>query len=184
MKRAEGATQLEYFQLFDRCFFSVRVAMALQLRLRRAPAEGRSAIEPERERERAEPLDCEEPLDREDGDREPSDRDLVEADRDRERDREVASLPVFLRTLNDVALGASALPGPPPAELPTLRELLARVTAEPLPSARPRPAAGALRARLAGSATLPALTLPPRRTPPRPASLGLALRRATGPPPR
>ena len=32
------AGKLEYFRLFDRCFFSVRVTTALELRLRRSPA--------------------------------------------------------------------------------------------------------------------------------------------------
>ena len=171
-ERAEShERRMDYFHLFDRCFFAVRVATALQLRLRRAPAEGRA----EAEAERAETLDRE-------TDRDPPDREAAEADR--ERDREPASLPVFLRTLNDVSASASALPGPAPAELPTLRELLARVTADTAPAARPRPTASDLRARLAGSATAQALTLPPRPGPSRPALPGLPLRRATGPPRR
>ena len=40
-REAEGAEdaarKLEYFRLFDRCFFAVRVATALELRLWRAP---------------------------------------------------------------------------------------------------------------------------------------------------
>lgn len=38
-ERAEDAARrLEYFRLFDRCFFAVRVATALELRLWRTPA--------------------------------------------------------------------------------------------------------------------------------------------------
>ncbi|HET6970310.1 MAG TPA: hypothetical protein VFH92_04230, partial [Phenylobacterium sp.] len=39
----DAAQQIEYFNLFDRCFFSVRVATALELRLRQAPAAPREA---------------------------------------------------------------------------------------------------------------------------------------------
>lgn len=167
-ERAEDvARKLEYFELFERCFFSVRVATALELRLRRE--------------QRAEPLKDREtladPAEREDIEREESDRDPRE--RDREGDRERASLPVLLKTLGGAAADAAALPGPQPAALLTLRELLAHAASTP--SASPRPP-GALRARLAGSVTVPSLT---------PTSLaragpGLAPppRRATGPPRR
>jgi hypothetical protein len=86
--------------------------------------------------------------------------------------------------LNGVVAAAEALPGPPPAELPTLRELLQRVgatsatvavPASPGPAGRPsslRPPAspaGPLRARLSGgTATLSPIRLPgspPRATP-------------------
>ena len=41
---AQGTDRwLEYFNAFDRCFFAVRVATALQLRLNRTPAEPREA---------------------------------------------------------------------------------------------------------------------------------------------
>ena len=70
-------------------------------------------------------------------------------------------------------------PGPEPAELPTLRELLATAGASPAPAEQPRP--GALRARLAGSAATAVATLD-RPTEAKPAIL--PLRRATGPPPR
>jgi hypothetical protein len=36
----DTARTLEYFRLFDRCFFAVRVATALELRLQRTPAAG------------------------------------------------------------------------------------------------------------------------------------------------
>jgi len=168
-ERAEDhARKIEYFELFERCFFSVRVATALELRLRRPQA----AFEPSTDREA---LDSSE---REETDREEPDRDPRE--RDREGDRERASLPVLLKTLNGVADAAAALPGPAPAALLTLRELLAHATSPPSTPIRPP---GALRARLAGSATVPILApAAPAR-----AKSGLSpppLRRATGPPRR
>ena len=160
------ARGLECFQLFDRCFFSVRVAMGLQLRLGQAGP----ALAPERDdhRERAEPSDR----------NTARERDI----RERERDREVesASIPLFLKTLQGVAAEASAMTGPPPAALPTLRELLAQITSTPTTPAKP---AAGLRARLATSATAPTLTLPPATGPGRP-TLGVPLHRATGPPRR
>jgi len=180
----EAARTLEYFRLFDRCFFAVRVATALELRLRRAPerAELREASVgrdsqcesdgPEREGAEA---------DRPDGN-EPAGRGRDERDRDRDREAEPASLPVLLRTLDGVAVDAAALPGPQPAALPTLRELLAHVRSdEPAPAAAAKSAAS-LRARLAGSGAAQALVL----APPRPSGSGggLVVRRATGPPRR
>lgn len=151
--------QVELFKLFDRCFFSVRVGIALELRLRKELAT-RSA--PEREAPEREAPERERP---EAGERSDA---LRYDERDREREVERASLPLLLRTLESVAADA-ALPGPPPAELPNLRELLAQVRgAEPTPPARP--AKPPLRARLTGSATLPPIYESPR------------LRRATGPP--
>jgi len=180
----EAARTLEYFRLFDRCFFAVRVATALELRLRRAPerAELREASVgrdsqcesdgPEREGAEA---------DRPDGN-EPAGRGRDERDRDRDREAEPASLPVLLRTLDGVAVDAAALPGPQPAALPTLRELLAHVRSdEPAPAAAAKSAAS-LRARLAGSGAAQALVL----APPRPSGSGggFVVRRATGPPRR
>jgi len=166
--------RLEMFQLFDRCFFAVRVATALKLRLRREsgwaqarePAgEAEVLDEPEApERERPEPAEPE--------------RERFEADRDRETER--ASLPVFLKTLQGVAADAAALPGPGPAELPRLRDLLARATAAPEP-ARPEPRAP-LRDRLAGGSAAVAVATAPR--PPASPRPFLAGRRATGPPRR
>ena len=178
----EAARKLEYFRLFDRCFFAVRVATALELRLRRAPerAELREAsvgrdsqCESEPEREGAED-------DRPDG-HESAGRGRDERDRDRDREAEPASLPVLLRTLDGVAVDAAALPGPQPAALPTLRELLAHVRSdEPAPAAAK--SAASLRARLAGSGAAQALVL----APPRPSGSGggFVVRRATGPPRR
>lgn len=159
--------RLELFSAFDRAFFSVRVGIALQLRLRReaaVPAER----ETEREDERAEPLELD-----------PAEAGERYTERDRDRDVERASFPVFLRTLEGVADAAARLPGPPPAELPTLRELLAQVAPAPeFAAARARPQA-ALRARLTGSAA--SVRLAPStagRAPPG----ALGRRRATGPP--
>lgn len=175
-READWKRKLELFNLFDRCFFSVRVAIALQLRQRR---EGTMRYDVARaeglEIERPEPLETEAPERAE---------TLTCDERDRDRETERASLPLLLATLSGVAQDAAALPGPAPAELPTLRELLARVGAEPAPPRRPGPKTNPetnpvpLRARLAGSAGL-ALAIPPL-----PASPARPLRRATGPPPR
>ena len=178
-ERAEDtARQLEYFRLFDRCFFSVRVAIALELRLSRAPA--MASVEALAERDE----DLDDRADPTEGERAESDtrfeRERFETDRDRERETERASLPVLLRTLHGIAADAAALPGPEPAALPTLRELLAHVAEGSAPSPAQHKTSD-LRARLAGSGA--ALTL---ERPPRPAgsSSGLAVRRATGPPRR
>jgi hypothetical protein len=175
------ADKLQYVQLFDRCFFAVRVGIALELRLereaRRAGASRHSddlAARAERdppEDERAEPLELERP------------ETLEYTERDREREAEGASLPLLLRTLEAVAADAKALPGPPPAALPTLQDLLARFSSGPVPAPRPG-GARPLRARLTGSAAALAarpaaaqtLTLSP---PPRAPSMA---RGATGPP--
>jgi hypothetical protein len=154
---------LPYFNAFDRCFFSVRVATALQLRLAHAPAEPREAAS-----DRKTLIERPNPPETEDHDR---DRDPDDRDRDRETER--ASLPILLRTLEGVVADTATLPDPKPAELLTLRELLAHAKAEP------RPAAQSLRARLAGSG---AATAPPPRSPASNVAQVLAARRATGPP--
>ena len=163
-----SAKGLEYFHLFDRCFFSVRVSIGLQLRLRQA--ERTSSTELEELRECADSTERDTQTTR--------DRDPIE----RERDREVepASISVFLKTLQGVAADAANLPGPPHSALPTLQELLAQITSAPAPPAKP---AVGLRARLATSATAPTLTLPPATGPKRP-TLVVPLHRATGPPRR
>jgi hypothetical protein len=172
----DAARTLEYFRLFDRCFFAVRVATALELRLGRAPAmvSGEALAERDDLDDRADPSEGE----RADSDTNPE-RERLEAgrDRDREREAEPASLPVLLRTLDGVAADAAALPGPEPAALPTLRELLAHVAPEPPPT----PLKTDLRARLAGSGAAVTLQLAPR---PARSPGGLAVRRATGPPRR
>ena len=152
------AGDLKAFELFERCFFAVRVATALQLRLWQTPSAVRDAGAARADRPDA-----------------ALDRGLArDRDTDRDREREPASLPLLLKTLEAVAEDAAALPGPAPAELPTLRELLAQLTSAP---AKPTPG---LRARLAGSSTAPLVTVPqPTRTSPI-----LALHRATGPPRR
>lgn len=186
-ERAEDpGRQLEYVQLFDRCFFSVRVAIALELRLRREPLASRPASRVGRE-------DLSIHVERDPSEREPREddaagRDAPErfAERDRERERETASLPLLLRTLSAVVTDAATLPGPEPSALPSLRELLARITSVPTgetpitPRPIPRPSGTGLRARLAGSTTAPVMTLPSRARPP--AGFALPARRATGPP--
>jgi len=165
---ADMARKIEFFQLFDRCGFCVRVSIALELRLERTPAA------------RPEPRDAK--TDREDlVDRENlADRpDRYEPEYDRERDRETerASLPILLRTLEGVVADASRLPGPPPADLLTLRELLAKVKAEPpapfasQPTPKPRPAISD-----------PATAVVTMRRPASNVGEILAARRATGPP--
>ncbi len=182
-----AADKLQYFQLFDRCFFAVRVGIALELRLaREAGRAGASLVREHRDDladraerdppgdERAEPLELERP-------------ETLEYT-ERERETERASLPLLLRTLGGVAADAAALPGPPPVALPTLQDLLARFSSdavtEPRPTPNPSPGAGGqpLRARLTGSAAALAarpatgqtLTLSPPAT--------RDLRGATGPP--
>jgi hypothetical protein len=132
---------LDYFNAFDRCFFAVRVSIALQLRLNRTPAEAR---EPATDRETL--------IERPD----PSEADRGHDERDRDRETERASLPILLRTLEGVVADAETLPGPEPAELPTLRELIAHAKAAPSPSAARPSTAQSLRSRLTGSgATAP-----------------------------
>ena len=168
----DHARKLEYVQLFDRCFFSVRVAIGLQLRLRREPGLRIDERQDLRVRAERDPPDAD-PAERTESD--------FEYERDREREAEPASLPVLLKTLGGIAADAAALAGPEPAALPTLRELLAQMTSEP-PAAPARSATGGLRARLAGSATAAVTILAP------PSPRGLRgvppIRRATGPPRR
>jgi hypothetical protein len=119
------------------------------------------------EDERAEPLELE-----------PRER-LDYTDRDRDREAEAASLPLLLRTLEAVAADAATLPGPPPAALPTLQDLLAQFSSNA--GAAPGPGgAPPLRARLAGSVAGQTLTF----SPPVPPMVrgGPRLRGATGPP--
>ena len=161
-ERSQGKAMLEACERFDRCFFSVRMGIALKLRLSRAPPVYREA-ESEREpteRERSDHHAAAEPLERE---------------RDRETER--ASVPLLLNALEAVAADAASLPGPAPAALLSLRELLATFSSAPSSApartpitAPPRPS-GDLRTRLtASSASI--LTIPPPR------------RHATGPPRR
>uniref|UniRef100_UPI00286A6F5B hypothetical protein n=1 Tax=Phenylobacterium sp. TaxID=1871053 RepID=UPI00286A6F5B len=98
-------------------------------------------------------------------------------ERERDRETERASLPILLRALEGVVADAAALPDPKPAELLTLRELLAHAKAEPGASSSPQN----LRARLTGSL---AATAPPPRSPASNVGQVLAARRATGPPRR
>jgi len=168
---------LAYFKAFDRCFFALRVATALQLRLKRTPTEPReAATDREALIERSDPPEA---VDSETDGRE-RDRGYDERDRDRETER--ASLPILLRTLEGVVTDSAALPGPEPAALPTLRELLAHAKAGAAPaSAAPR-STQSLRARLTGSVAAEA----PPPTPRLASNVGqvLAARRATGPPRR
>ena len=170
-EKAQGTDQwLQYFNAFDRCFFSMRVSISLQLRLKRTPAEPREAAS-----------DREDLIDRPDPPETDSEREERYDERDRDRETERASLPILLRTLEGVVADAEQLPGPEPAELPTLRELIAHAKATPSPDA-PR-TAQSLRSRLTGSG---AATPPPSPTRNLASNVGqiLAARRATGPPRR
>ncbi len=162
-ERSHGKAMLEACERFDRCFFSVRMGIALQIRLRRA-----------------EPVYREVESEREPTEREPSDHHTATEPLERERDRETerASVPLLLNALETVAADAALLSGPAPAALLTLRELLAtfssapaqtKVLARVVPSPKP---AGDLRIRLAATASASILTIPPPR------------RHATGPPRR
>ena len=162
-ERTQGKAMLEACERFERCFFSVRMAIGLQLRLRQPMPVQRAA---ESERERAE--------------RDPSDHhtraDPIERERERERETERASAPLLLKTLETVTADAALLPGPVPAALLTLRELLAKFSStpahSPVPTATPPPRpTGDVRTRLAATTSTSVLTAAP-------------LRRATGPPGR
>src|SRR5579859_6087687 len=175
-EKAQGTDGwLAYFNAFDRCFFAVRVATALQLRLDRTPAgPHEAATHREDLMERADPPEAE-------------DRDRGYDERDRDRETERASLPILLRTLEGVAADAETLPGAEPAELLTLRELIAHAKAAPSPSAAQPRTAQSLRSRLAGSGA--AQAPPPKAhlaSPHLASNVGqvLAARRATGPPRR
>jgi len=162
--------KLQLFDAFHRSFASVRLSIALAMRLRRE-AQAPARVETERD-------ERDEALERSD----PSERPERYDERDRDRESERASLPLLLRTLERVADDAQALM-PQAAELPSLRELLDRVRAQPA-AASPSPATAQspLRARLSGGTA--ALTLPP---PPRsglPGLPGASPRRSTGPPRR
>jgi len=165
--------KLQLFDAFHRSFASVRLSIALAMRV------GREAHVPmriqteraEREAERAEALE------RPDHPERPERSD----ERDRDRETERASLPVLLRTLKGVANDAQALT-PQAAELPSLRELLDRVRAQPAPPSPPSSPV-ALRARLSGGTAAVTLAPPPRSGPSGPPGLpGAPFRRSTGPP--
>ena len=87
MRRASSGR----FRLFDRCFFSVRVAIALELRLERAPAASPGGTPAERDEDLADRAD---PSEDERADSETSlERERFEADRDRARGREGSNGP-------------------------------------------------------------------------------------------
>jgi hypothetical protein len=185
-ERAEDIDRkIAFFQLFDRCGFAVRVGIALELRLERMaaarpqPREAASDREDLRDRETLADHDPPDRADRRNPGYVPE--YAPEYDRERDRERERASFPSLIRALDGVVAAAAALPGPEPADLAPLRELLVRMKAGPPASAaskvKPRPSA-----RLAAAGA--ALARPPA---PRLASnVGqvLAARRATGPPRR
>ena len=162
--------KIQFAQLFDRCAFSVRVGIALELRLERTFAVRPAARVPASDRE---DLEREVLADRDPPER--ADRFDPEYDRERDRETEQASFPVLIRALDGVVAGAAELPGPEPAELLTLRELLARMKAQPPPPEPGRKAPLAAAAMVAG---------PPARRPASNVAEVLAARRATGPPRR
>ena len=175
-EKAQGTDGwLAYFNAFDRCFFAVRVATALELRLNRTPAEPREAAA-----DREALIDRADPPETPESETDGHDRDRGYDERDRDRETERASLPILLRTLEGVAADAETLPAAEPAELLTLRELIAHAKAAPSPAQTET--AQNLRSRLTGSGA--ALAPPPR--PHLASNVGqvLAARRATGPPRR
>jgi hypothetical protein len=188
-EKAQGTDGwLAYFNAFDRCFFGVRVATALQLRLDRTPAEPReAATDREVLVDRAEPAETPDSETRE-SETDGRERDRGYDERDRDRETERASLPILLRTLETVAADAEMLPGAAPAELVTLRELIAHAKAAPSP--RPAETAQSLRSRLTGSGGALAGAPRPQLGPHLASNVGqiLAARRApsraTGPPRR
>lgn len=158
--------KLTLFDAFHRSFASVRLSIALALRLRQ-DARRTGAIETERaETEHLETEHAERP----------------EREDDRDRETERATFPLLLRTLGRVADDAEALL-PEAAELPTLRELLHRVVAQPAPPARPParpPGATPLRSRLSSGAAALTLSRSQRLS----GLVGAPPRRSTGPPRR
>ncbi|WP_337186901.1 hypothetical protein [Phenylobacterium sp.] len=175
-ERAETTAQrVAAYEIFNRCFFSVRVAIALDLRLRQ---EARRVAAPAASEGEA--------PEQESPEQETPEREPPEQERYDERDREVerASFPLLLRTLEGVAADAEArLPGPPPAELPALRELLARVTAASRDGPPHRsPAPTARRNHLGGSASYAASPAPSAASVPTSPPKGPARRWPTDPP--
>jgi len=165
----DGKARAELFLLFERCYFAIRVSTALELRLKRQG--GREDREPATDRERL--IDPPE--------REERDDSFDDTERERDRETERASFPILLKALDGVVTDASARPGPQPAELPKLRDLLAHARSQPAATAPPRPKATAcLRSRLtgAGAAAPPA----PERRPASNVGEVLARRRARRPP--
>jgi len=167
---SDGKARAKLFLLFERCYFAIRVSTALELRLKRQW--GREDREPATDRERL--IDPPEREERDDS------LDYTERERDRETER--ASFPLLLKALDGVVADAAARPGPQPAELPKLRDLLAHArSSQPTAGAPPRPTPTAtLRSRLtgAGAAAPPA----PERRPASNVGEVLAARRARRPP--
>src|SRR5205085_1331244 len=111
--------RLHYFELFDRCFRAVRIAVALKLKLGQTLLASAAALPAK--------LDYRE---RDDDDRWRE----GDAERDRERDHETASLPALIKTLGGIERAATELgprlPAPlRTATLPTLRDILERAKA-------------------------------------------------------
>lgn len=169
--------KLRLFDAYHRSFASVRLSIALAMRLRQEARLALRADAPQAAREiEIERDEAPEPSDH-------AGRPERYDERDRDRETERASLPLLLRTLEQVADDARALT-PQAAELPTLHELLDRVrgqAAPAKPAAAPTQAASALRARLSGGTAALTLAAPVIRPPGLP---GLPLRRSTGPPHR
>jgi hypothetical protein len=167
--------QICYFDLFERCFFAVRMAASLELRLGHSRTASSERQPRERESREQESREQERPG-RERAERHPSERDIDRnRERERDREREPASIPILLKTLGAVVDDAATLPGPAPSALLTLRELLAQLTSDPAPTERSPASLQGLRTRLAGTAAT-AILPPPKPT------LSVALHRATGPP--
>jgi hypothetical protein len=164
----DSETQLRCVDTFLKCFASVRLGIGLKLRLQREALAGSRRPASERE-ERAEALETE---------RDDRPERLEYTERDRDRDTERASFPLLLKTLDGLVAQADAIRGPQPAELLTLKELLAQVGATPHRKVQPAPLKARLSGSVAGSVTILDRPGAPGRGPIQP------LRRATGPPKR
>ncbi|MDZ4371235.1 MAG: hypothetical protein U1C74_07435 [Phenylobacterium sp.] len=196
-REAKAATDdermLRYLELFHQCFHGFRVAVALKLRLRReASVALRAGAEDLRSGTGPRPVEPAERAERDPPEQERIERERPERERiEYDRDREAASLPILLKTLNGVVAQADALPGPQPSELPTLRDLLARLGHRPGTRAAPPPPEPDAPPTGGAGTGLALLARPPAETPKTRADLlrgagsaGLTgvPRRSTGPP--
>ncbi len=118
----DEARELEYFELFDRCFRAMRIGIALKLKLGQ-PLAAAMAMPIRGDRERDDERD------------DLRDRDTADSDRDRET--ETASFPALIQTLGAVERAATDMGERLPAALrtatlPSLREILDRAKAAPV----------------------------------------------------
>lgn len=145
---------LERLDAFQKCFLAVRMGIRMCMSLRA----GRPAAAPVR----AAAVERSETRERDPAEHDPTETEALERpdppERERDRDYEPVSLPIFLRTLGVVARDAAGLDDRLPAQarqaLPALQGLLAQAQSNPSASrtSRPTPAAVAVLARPAPAA--------------------------------